>query len=44
MAVVFRRLAPADLDLIFCDEGCNFDVRLRTEATDAELTALMNNV
>ncbi|MFD5057910.1 hypothetical protein [Streptomyces sp. NPDC058394] len=44
LAVVFRRLAPADLDLIFCDEGYNFDVRLRTEATDAELTALMNDV
>ncbi|WP_433398448.1 hypothetical protein [Streptomyces sp. CA-146814] len=44
LAVVFRRLAPADLDLIFCDEGYNFDVRLRTEATDAELTALMGNL
>lgn len=43
LAVVFRRLAPADLDLIFCDEGYNFDVRLRPEATDAELTALMND-
>ncbi|WP_432151510.1 hypothetical protein [Streptomyces sp. bgisy029] len=43
-AVVFRRLAPADLDLIFCDEGYNFEVRLRTEATDAELTALMSNL
>lgn len=43
LAVVFRRLAPADLDLIFCDEGYNFDIRLRPEATDAELTALMND-
>ncbi|MFC9622763.1 hypothetical protein ACFTXM_23135 [Streptomyces sp. NPDC056930] len=42
LAVVFRRLAPADVDLIFCDEGYNFDVRLRPEATDAELIALMN--
>ncbi|WP_406465063.1 hypothetical protein OHB07_29420 [Streptomyces sp. NBC_00111] len=44
MAVAFRRLAPADLDLISCDEGFTFDVRLRAEATDAERTALMNDV
>jgi len=43
LAVAFRRLAPADLDLIFCDEGYNFDIRLRPEVTDAELTALMND-
>ncbi|WP_329035680.1 hypothetical protein OHT61_05920 [Streptomyces sp. NBC_00178] len=43
LATTFRRLAPADLDLIFCDEGYTFDVRLGPEATDAELTALMND-
>ncbi|TLS46904.1 hypothetical protein FE633_07410 [Streptomyces montanus] len=41
LAVVFRRLAPAHLDVVFCDEGYTFDVRLRPEATDAELTDLM---
>ncbi|WP_033823826.1 hypothetical protein [Kitasatospora sp. MBT63] len=41
LAVVFHRLAPAGLDLVFCDEGYNFDVRLRSEATDAELIKLM---
>jgi hypothetical protein len=43
LAVAFRRLAPADLDLIFCDEGYTFDIRLRPEAADAELGALMND-
>ncbi|MFE2021371.1 hypothetical protein ACFW9O_25315 [Streptomyces sp. NPDC059499] len=43
LAVAFRRLVPADLDLIFCDEGYNLDVRLKPEATDAELTAVMSN-
>ncbi|MGW1538915.1 hypothetical protein ACWCPM_01230 [Streptomyces sp. NPDC002309] len=38
LAVVFRRLAPAHLDVVFCDEGYTFDLRLLTEATDAELT------
>lgn len=41
LAVVFRRLAPAGLDLVFCDEGYNFDVRLRSDATDDELVELM---
>jgi hypothetical protein len=41
LTVVFRRLAPAHLDVVFCDEGYTFDVRLRPEATDAELTDLM---
>ncbi|WP_329234069.1 hypothetical protein OG488_29460 [Streptomyces sp. NBC_01460] len=44
LSVAFRRLAPADLDLIFCDEDFTFDVRLRAEATDAERTAPMNDV
>lgn len=40
-AVVFRRLVPAHLDVVFCDEAYTFDIRLRPEATDAELTDLM---
>ncbi|MER5895423.1 hypothetical protein [Streptomyces sp. NPDC001876] len=43
LAVAFRRLAPADLDLIFCDEGYNFEVRLKPEATVTELTAVLSN-
>jgi len=43
LAVVFRRLTSGGLDLVFCDEGYNFDVRLRSEATDAELIKLMND-
>jgi hypothetical protein len=42
LAIVFRRLAPADLELVFCDEGYNFDLRLRWEATDAELIELIS--
>ncbi|WP_181802349.1 hypothetical protein [Streptomyces shenzhenensis] len=41
LAIVFRRLAPADLDVVFCDESYTFNVRLPPEATDAELTDLM---
>ncbi|MFI8504936.1 hypothetical protein ACIGFK_41490 [Streptomyces sp. NPDC085524] len=41
LAVVFRRLAPEGLDVVFCDEGYNFDVRLRPDVTDAELIELM---
>ncbi|MEU3342397.1 hypothetical protein [Streptomyces sp. NPDC006668] len=42
LAIVFRRLAPTDLDLVFCDEGYTFDVRLRVGTTEAELTDLVN--
>jgi hypothetical protein len=42
LAVLFRRLAPAGLDLVFCDEGYTFDVQLDSEASDAELVDLMN--
>jgi len=42
LAIVFRRLAPMDLDLVFCDEGYTFDVRLRAGTTEAELTELVN--
>ncbi|MCZ4120816.1 hypothetical protein [Streptomyces sp. H39-S7] len=41
LAVVFRRLTPEGLDLVFCDEGYNFDVRLRSDVSDAELIELM---
>ncbi|MCF4136764.1 hypothetical protein L1856_07675 [Streptomyces sp. Tue 6430] len=42
LAIVFRRLTPMDLDLVFCDEGYNFDVRLQAGTTEAELTDLVN--
>ena len=42
LAIVFRRLTPTDLDLVFCDEGYTFDVRLRAGTTEAELTDLVN--
>lgn len=42
LASVFRRLTPTDLDLVFCDEGYTFDVRLRAGMTEAELTDLVN--
>ncbi|MFG2024886.1 MULTISPECIES: hypothetical protein [Streptomyces] len=42
LAIVFRRLAPMDLDLVFCDEGYTFDVCLRAGTTEAELTDLVN--
>lgn len=41
LAVVFRRLAPAHLDVVFCDEGYTFDIRLLPDATVAELIDLM---
>ncbi len=42
LAIAFRELAPADLDLVFCDEGYTFDVHLRAGATEAELTGLVD--
>ncbi|SDN41186.1 hypothetical protein SAMN05216259_10467 [Actinacidiphila guanduensis] len=42
LAMVFRRLTPMDLDLVFCDEGYTFDIRLRAGTTEAELTDLVN--
>jgi hypothetical protein len=42
LALVFRRLTPVDLDLVFCDEGYTFDVRLRAGTTEDELTDLVN--
>ncbi|MGW4223282.1 hypothetical protein ACWEG1_07445 [Streptomyces bauhiniae] len=42
LAIVFRRLTPADLDLMFCDEGYTFDLRLRAGTAEAELADLVN--
>ncbi|WAU78390.1 hypothetical protein O1Q96_00655 (plasmid) [Streptomyces sp. Qhu-G9] len=42
LATVFRGLTPMDLDLVFCDEGYNFDVRLQAGTTEADLTDLVN--
>ncbi|WP_437100041.1 hypothetical protein [Streptomyces sp. enrichment culture] len=42
LAIVFRRLTPVDLDLVFCDEGYTFGVRVRAGTTEAELTDLVN--
>ncbi|MFE0921169.1 hypothetical protein ACFW24_25785 [Streptomyces nigra] len=44
LAIAFRRLTPMHLDLVFCDEGYSFDVRLPTGTTEAELVALVNAV
>ncbi|GAA4867254.1 hypothetical protein [Kitasatospora terrestris] len=41
LAVAFRRLVPAGLDVVFCDEGYTLAARLPSDATDAELIALM---
>ncbi|MFJ4797138.1 hypothetical protein [Kitasatospora purpeofusca] len=43
LAAVIRRLTPTDLALVFCDEGYNFDVRLRSDTTDTELIKTMND-
>ncbi|WAE64253.1 hypothetical protein OUQ49_00130 [Streptomyces cavourensis] len=42
LAIAFRGLTPMHLDLVFCDEGYTFDVRVPTGTTAAELTALVN--
>ncbi|WP_432189934.1 hypothetical protein [Streptomyces sp. Tue6028] len=42
LAIAFRELAPADLDVVFCDQGYTFDVQLRAGTTEAELTDLVN--
>ncbi|MET9089960.1 hypothetical protein ABZX77_50305 [Streptomyces sp. NPDC004237] len=44
LTIVFRELTPMNLDLVFCDEGYTFDVRLRAGTTEAELTDLVNAV
>ncbi|MGD1225807.1 hypothetical protein AB9Q10_46175 [Streptomyces krungchingensis] len=42
LAIAFRELAPADLDVVFCDQGYTFDVQLCAGTTEAELTDLVN--
>ncbi|MFF4733203.1 hypothetical protein ACFY3M_49965 [Streptomyces mirabilis] len=42
LAIVFRRLTLMGLDLVFCDEGYTFDVRVRAGMTEAERTDLVN--
>ncbi|MEU6546380.1 hypothetical protein [Streptomyces sp. NPDC046859] len=42
LALAFRRLTPMHPDLVLCDEGYTFDVRLRAGTTEAELTDLVN--
>ncbi|MEU3446919.1 hypothetical protein AB0H29_06775 [Streptomyces thermolilacinus] len=42
LAIAFRRLTPMHLDLVFCDEGYTFDVRVPTGTTEAELMALVD--
>jgi hypothetical protein len=44
LAVLFRRLTPDTLDLVFCDEGYTFDVHLPPGIAEAELTGLVNAV
>lgn len=41
LTIAFSRLIPMDLDLVFCDEGYTFDVRLPAGTTEAELTDLV---
>jgi hypothetical protein len=42
LAVLFRRLTPDSLDLVFCDGGYTFDVRVPSSAAEAELTELVD--
>ncbi|MFJ3663244.1 hypothetical protein ACIPPM_22575 [Streptomyces sp. NPDC090119] len=41
LAIAFRKLTPTHLDLVFCDEGYTFDVRLPAGTTEPELMALV---
>ncbi|MEV4680523.1 hypothetical protein [Streptomyces kurssanovii] len=43
LVIAFRRLTPMHLDLVFCDEGYTFDVRVPAGTTEAELMALMRS-
>lgn len=42
LATVFRRLTPRDIELVFCDEGYTFDVRLQAGTAEEDLTDLVN--
>ncbi|MEX3101911.1 MULTISPECIES: hypothetical protein [unclassified Streptomyces] len=39
VACLLRRLMPASVELVFCDQGFNFDVRVQPGVTAAELIA-----
>ncbi|MGA5194074.1 hypothetical protein [Streptomyces exfoliatus] len=43
LAIAFRRLIPLRLDLVFCDEGCTFDVRVPAGTPEAELMTLVRS-
>ncbi|MFD9908499.1 hypothetical protein [Streptomyces sp. NPDC059063] len=43
LAISFRRLTPPDVDVVFCDEGYTFDIRLRPGVTDGDLADLVNS-
>ncbi|OEJ94847.1 hypothetical protein [Streptomyces thermolilacinus] len=42
LVLAFRALTPAHLDLVFCDQGYTFDVRVPTGTTEVELMTLVN--
>ncbi|MGW1782466.1 hypothetical protein ACWCQQ_25505 [Streptomyces sp. NPDC002143] len=42
LACAFRRLIPQDVEPGFCDQGYNFDIRIRPGTDDAELIKEMN--
>ncbi|MDI9832768.1 hypothetical protein [Streptomyces sp. KAU_LT] len=41
LATAFRGLGPPHLDMVLCDDGYTFDVRLHAGTTVGELTALV---
>lgn len=41
LATIFRGLTPAARDLVFCDEGCTFDVRVVAGCPESELAELV---
>ncbi len=42
VACLLRQLMPDSVELVFCDEGYNFDVRVQSGVTVAELIADVN--
>ncbi|MFI1929944.1 hypothetical protein [Streptomyces sp. NPDC020330] len=42
LATLFRRLTPRDIELVFCDEGYTFDVRLQAGTAEEELKDLVH--
>ncbi|MFF7257335.1 hypothetical protein [Streptomyces microflavus] len=43
LAIAFRGLTPTHLDLVFCDEGYTFDVRVSAGTAEVELMALVSD-